>query len=39
MKSTKYRFLVDNILPKDVILDYAFIDVEALDIECLEGMK
>lgn len=30
---------VDNILPKDVKVDFALIDVQYLELECLEGMK
>ena len=31
--------MVDNVLPEDVKIDFALIDVEMLDLECLEGMK
>lgn len=31
--------MVDNVLPEDVKVDFALIDVEMLDLECLEGMK
>lgn len=31
--------LVDNILPSDAVIDFALIDVERLEVECLEGMK
>jgi len=31
--------MVDNVLPKDVVANFAFIDVQWLDVECLEGMK
>ena len=30
---------MDNILDKDAIIDFALVDVERLDVECLEGMK
>ena len=31
--------LVDNILPKDAVIDFALIDVERSEVECLQGMK
>ena len=31
--------LVDNIIPKDTVIDFALIDVQASEVECLEGMK
>jgi len=31
--------LVDNVLPKDLVANFAFVDVEMLEVECLEGMK
>jgi hypothetical protein len=27
--------LVDNILPKDVKVDFAYVDVQWMDVECL----
>lgn len=30
---------MDNVLPADTILDFALIDVERLEVECLEGMR
>jgi hypothetical protein len=31
--------LVDNVLPGDAVADFALIDVEGSELECLEGMK
>lgn len=31
--------IVDNVLPKDVKLDFALIDVETLEIKALDGMR
>lgn len=31
--------LADNVLPEDVKVDFALIDVEKSELECLEGMK
>lgn len=31
--------LADNLLPEDAKVDFALIDVEKTDLECLEGMK
>lgn len=30
--------IVDNVLPADIVLDFALIDVERLEVECMEGM-
>lgn len=34
-----YVDLIDNILPKNAIIDFALLDVERLEVECLYGMK
>jgi FkbM family methyltransferase len=31
--------LVDDVLPADAVIDFALIDVERFELECLEGMK
>lgn len=30
---------VDNVLPEDLKVDFALIDVEFMELHCLEGMK
>ena len=36
---TVYVDRIDNVLPKDAVIDFMLMDVQYLEVACLEGMK